>query len=199
MPPSDAGTSTYSLCDAVRYGFFQMITAMTATGFSTIDYDSWPSFSQSIMLVSMYFGGMAGSTTGALKIIRICILAQCLLFSIRSLFRKAEVRYMRIGSREIDPETSTGVLTFFLITIFSSLIGVHLLVFNGVDLETSFGLNACMINNAGSSFRMAGPGEGCAFLSPFGKLICMIWMLLGRLEYYAWFALLLPSFWKKGS
>ncbi len=187
----------YGCFEALRYGFFQTISSMTTTGFATVNFDLWPYFAQALMLVSMFFGGMSGSTTAGLKIIRVCILAKCLTFAIQSIFKHNEVRIMRIGGREIQSETIVGVLTFFLTTIVTSLLGVLLLVLNNVDFETAFSLNACMINNAGMSFRMAGPVESCAFLSPFSKSICVIWMLLGRLEFYAWFTLLLPSFWKR--
>lgn len=191
-----AESVTYTVFDSIRYGFFQIISSMTNTGLATINYDQWPFFSQNIMLVVMYLGGMAGSTASGLKIIRVCILWQCARYAIKSLFQPSAVQVLRVGTREINQETATGVLTFFLVMVASSLVGISLLIFSGVDLETSLSLNGCMINNCGISFRMAGPTEACAFLSPFGKSICIAWMLLGRLEYYAWFALLLPSFWK---
>jgi trk system potassium uptake protein TrkH len=187
----------YNFFDSIRYGAFQVVTCMTNTGFSTCDYDQWPFISQAMMLVSMYLGGMAGSTSGGLKIIRVCILWQCMRHGIISHFRRSEVRLVRVGAREIGQETIIGVLTIFLIMVAASLVGVLLLIANGVDPETSLGLNGCMINNTGSSFRAAGPTESCAFLSPFSKTVCIIWMFIGRLEYYAWFAVLLPSFWKK--
>lgn len=193
---TDAKPVAYSVFDSIRYGFFQIISSMTNTGLATINYDQWPFFSQNIMLVVMYLGGMSGSTSGGLKIIRVCILWQCARYAIKSLFQPSAVQVLRVGTREIDQGTATGVLTFFLVMVASSLAGISLLIFSGVDLETSLSLNGCMINNCGNSFRMAGPTEACAFLSPLGKSICIAWMLLGRLEYYAWFALLLPSFWK---
>lgn len=191
------GISTYSLSEAFRYGSFQIISSMTNTGFCTINYDLWPFFSQNVMISAMYFGGMAGSTCGGLKIIRVLILFQCIRYVVKSIFRRNEIRSIRVGNRDIDQETAFNVLGFFLIVISTSLIGITFLVFSGIDPETALGLNACMINNTGLAFRMAGPVESCAFLSFFPKFICMAWMLLGRLEYYIWFVLFLPSFWRK--
>jgi trk system potassium uptake protein len=187
---------TYSWADSFRYGAFHVISCITNTGFSSCDFDKWPAISQTIILLVMYLGGMAGSTSGGLKIVRVCILWKCAKNAIVSLFRRSEVRITRIGNREIDSETTIGVLTFFLIMVLTSLVGILALLIIGVDIETSIGLNGCMINNTGNAFRAAGPTESCAFLSPIGKFICIVWMLVGRLEYYAWFALFLPSFWK---
>ena len=193
---NSAPNASYTFLEALRYGSFQVISAMTTTGFATANYDQWPPLSQSIMLILMYLGGMAGSTAGGFKIIRLCILLACFKSTIQSIFDRNEVRIIRVGKREITAETINGVLCFLLILLFSSLVGILLLVTLEVDLETAFGLNACMINNSGAAFRMAGPLESCAFLSNASKVICMIWMLLGRLEFYIWFTLFLPSFWR---
>lgn len=188
---------SYSAPEAIRAGCFQAVSTMTTTGFATANYDEWPFFSQAILLITMFFGGMSGSTAAGLKIIRICILFKCLTYHIHSTFKGNVVRVIRLGGKEISQDVAFGVLAFFLTLVVSSLIGLLLLVADGVDLATALGLNASMINNAGAAFRMAGPLDSCAFLSPFSKIICMIWMLLGRLEFYCWFAILLPSFWQK--
>ena len=192
-----ATNEVYSLADSIRYGSFQVVSCMTNTGFATCDYDHWPAISQTIMLIVMYLGGMAGSTSGGLKTIRVFILLKYCRTAISSVFRRNEVQILRVGNREIDKETITGVLAFFLVMVLSSIIGILMLLGDGVDIETALGLNGCMINNTGNAFRVAGPTESCAFMSPFGKTVCIIWMFIGRLEYYAWFALFLPSFWKK--
>jgi trk system potassium uptake protein TrkH len=127
---------------------------------------------------------------------RVLILWQCLKFDIGSIFSRNEVRLVRLGGKEIDADTCFRNLTFFLTLILTTLVGLLLIIADGVDLESSLGLVASMINNAGLAFRMAGPFESCAFLSDFGKTISMILMLLGRLEFYCWFALLLPAFWR---
>lgn len=196
--PTDAlgSTAPYSLIEAIRHGFFQVVSSITTTGFFTANYDAWPAFSQAMMVVSTVCGGMAGSTAGGLKIIRVLILWQCLRHDALNIFTRYEVRVMRLWGREIDQQTAYRVLTFFLTLVATALVGLLILLWNGVDLETSFGLSVSMINNGGAGFRMAGPLESCAFLSPASKIVCMIWMLLGRLEFYIWFALLLPAFWK---
>ncbi len=190
------GKATYNAVESMRYGFFQVISSMSSTGFATANYDNWPFFTQSMMLVTMFMGGMAGSTAGGIKSIRLCILLLVSGYAVQSLFRTNEVKVLRLGTREIDSKTTIGVLCFFLLMVLSALIGLLLLVLNGVDLETSLGLSACMINDTGASFRAAGPLQSCAFLSDFGKSICIIWMFLGRLEFYIFFVLFLPTFWK---
>jgi trk system potassium uptake protein TrkH len=69
-------------------------------------------------------------------------------------------------------------------------------VLDGIDPETSLGLITCFMNNAGMAFRAAGPTGSFAFLSPFSKILALVWMLLGRLEFYIVLLLFLPSFWR---
>lgn len=193
---SQTTSGTYGFWEALRYGYFQIVSCNTNTGFATADFDKWPALSQSLMLFAMYLGGMAGSTSGGIKTVRTIILALCARNAIAGFFRRNEVRISRIGTREIDTETLSGVLNFFLLMVLTSLVGLLCLVAMHIDWDTAIGLNGCMISNTGSSFRAAGPAESCAFLPALGKVVCILWMLIGRLEYYAWLTLLLPSFWR---
>ncbi|HAJ32628.1 MAG TPA: potassium transporter, partial [Candidatus Atribacteria bacterium] len=54
-----------SIFTALRYASFQVVSIATTTGFVTADYDVWPAFSKSVLLVLMFIGGCAGSTGGA--------------------------------------------------------------------------------------------------------------------------------------
>ncbi|MFN4175072.1 MAG: TrkH family potassium uptake protein, partial [Parachlamydiaceae bacterium] len=72
-------------------------------------------------------------------------------------------------------------------------------VWDGVDPETALSLVACMVNNTGMTFRAASPIDSCAFLSDLGLWLSSILMLLGRLEYFAVLALLVPAFWKESA
>jgi trk system potassium uptake protein TrkH len=102
-----------------------------------------------------------------------------------------------VGAKEVEPNVALSVLCFFLIGMAVSLISTILYIYDGIDLETAFGLTVCMINNTGMSFRMAGPEFSCAFLSNFGLLLSSFLMIFGRLEYYAVLALLVPAFWRQ--
>lgn len=193
----DGTTNTIaSLHDAIRYGVFQMISTQTTTGFSLANYDSWPYLVQAVMWVAMFLGGMAGSTAGGIKIVRIIMLFKIALYKLESLFYPEAVRKFKVGDREIDEGIASMVLCFFLIVVAMSVLSTLFYIADGIDAETSFGLVACMINCTGLSFRMANPLESCAFLSNFSLGLSSFLMILGRLEFFAVLALFLPSFWK---
>lgn len=187
---------TFSLKEAIRYGCYQYVSAQTSTGFATANYDLWAESSQFLMGVGMFLGGMAGSTGGGLKIIRYLLLCKCTFRQIHQLFHPKRVIPLRLNHRSIPHAVLFQVGSFFFIALFFSLLGTLLYLWSGVDLETAWGLNACMINNIGIAFRTAGPTDTFAFLSPMAKIISILWMVLGRLEFFFFLILFFPSFWK---
>ncbi len=187
----------YSWTDALAQGSFMAISAQTSTGFSLISYDLWPFICQLLMLILMFIGGMSGSTTGGIKVIRYFIVLKLIKNKIESLFRPEVVRVLKVGDKEIAPKTASTVLIFFCIVIFLVITGTYLLVWDNHDLVTAIGTISCMINNTGLSFGGIGSAGSFAFLSPFSKIVCILWMVLGRLEYLSVLVLLVPAFWKK--
>jgi trk system potassium uptake protein TrkH len=192
----EAGQPTYSWAEAFRQGSFQAISVQTSTGFITANYDRWPFASQMFMLLLMFIGGMSGSTAGGIKTSRFYILYKIVLHRLESLYRPDSVRKLKIGPTEVDDKTALTVLSFFCIVAFFTALGIILLVLDGVDPETSFGLIASMMNNVGIAFRAAGPTDSISFLSNYSKILCTGWMLLGRLEFYVVLLLFLPAFWE---
>jgi trk system potassium uptake protein TrkH len=188
--------STFSLAETIRYAVFQVVSAQSSTGFSIGNYSLWSFSSQILMLVLMFIGGMSGSTSGGIKVARYNILSRTVADKIESVFRPESVRVLKIAGREIPEKTSLTVLIFFCILIAATIVGTFLLILDHVDPETALSVISAMINNAGLTFGAAGPTESCAFLSTPSKLICILWMLLGRLELFALLVLLVPAFWK---
>ncbi|MDX8431003.1 MAG: TrkH family potassium uptake protein [Candidatus Algichlamydia australiensis] len=186
--------STYF--DKLRTSLFQFLSSITSTGFFTANYDLWPWGAQSVMLLSMFIGGMSGSTAGGIKMVRHLISFRTIKHKIESLFRPEAVRALKIRNREIPMKTVTSVFIFFWVVIVLAAIATLLLVLDGIDPRTSFGLIACSINNVGLSFDAAGPMSTCAFMPAFSKIVMILCMLLGRLEFYAFLIILTPRFWK---
>lgn len=182
----------------LRTGFFQLISIQTSTGFTTANYDVWPFASQVILFLSMYVGAMSGSTGGGIKISRHYMLFHVIKNRLESIFCPDAIRKIRIQGVEVKNQVAMNVLCFFVIVVGLTGLGTFILTLDGVDLETALSVNGCMINNIGASFRMAGPQGTFVFLSPIGKILSILWMVLGRLEFFAILLLFLPSFWKKG-
>ncbi len=181
--PHFGSISRFTLSEALQHGSFMAISAQTSTGFSLTTYDLWPFSCQLLMVILMFIGGMSGSTTGGIKVIRYFIVMKAIRHKIETLFRPEVVRVMKVGEREIPPKTITSVLTFFCIVILFVGLGTYLLVLDHQDPLTSIGIISCMINNTGLNLGGLGITGSYAFLPIFSKLVCIFWMMLGRLEY----------------
>ncbi len=186
----------FSIKEAFHYGIFQAISAQTSTGYVIDNYDKWPFISQMFLLLLMYVGGMAGSTSGGIKTNRFYILYKIISHRLEILFRPESVRKLYIGETEVDMKTGSLVLIFFFLVTFFTVFGSTCYILDGIDPETSLGLTACMLNNTGIAFRAASPFGSFNFLSPFSKLLSLFWMLLGRLEYFSVLVIFFRSFWR---
>ncbi len=185
--------------EAVRYGLFQTVSAQTSTGFATANYDLWPYAVQIILFIAFFIGGMSGSTAGGMKVIRQFMIFRIVQNKVESLFHPESIKNYNVGSRGIDHGSAMMVMSFFAILIALATLGTVFFVFDGMDLETALSLSGCMINNGGMAFRAAGPMNSCAFLSDFGLILSSILMVFGRLEFFAFLALLVPGFWSRSS
>lgn len=189
----------FTSAESIRYGFFQIVSSMTTTGFVTANYDMWPYAVQVLMLMVMFMGGMSGSTAGGMKIVRQYMLFRIAQYKVESLFRPETIRRFRVGERDVDSSASIMVLCFFLIVIAVAALSTFIFVIDGLDPETAISMVTLLINNIGIGFRMAAPTESMAFLSDFSLIFSSILMIVGRLEFYAVLAILVPAFWKQNT
>ncbi len=183
--------------EAFRQGFFQAISGQTSTGFSVASDSLWPIYSQFLVLLLMFVGGMSGSTTGGVKVARLMIFFRVIAHKIESVFRPASVRCLKIGSKEISEKSALTVLIYLCIFILLTALGAFLLILDGIDGTTALGVVSSMINNAGLSFGTATLDQSHAFLPPLSKFVCILSMALGRLELFILLAFLVPAFWRR--
>jgi trk system potassium uptake protein TrkH len=186
----------FSIGEAFTQGVFQAVSAQTSTGLTLANYDLWPSPCIFLMILLMYIGGMSGSTTGGIKTIRFAILFRAIKHRIESIFRPESIRCLMIGNKVISDKTLTNVLLFFCVSIAIVIFGIYLLVLDQQEPMTALGIISCMVNNTGLALGGIGSMGSFAYLSPFSKIVSILWMLLGRLEYFTILVLLTPAFWK---
>lgn len=195
----EPNVGTYSLHEAIRYGAFQFISAITSTGFSTANYDRWPYAAQLLLIIAMFLGGMSGSTAGGMKTIRQYISFHVIRNRVESMFRPGAIRSVLIGRRIVDSSTAVMILSYLVVLAFFTVLGWLLLVLSGEGIWSSLGATTASINNAGMGFGSVGTQHSFASLSNYQLSICTVLMLLGRLEFFAILILLVPAFWREGT
>lgn len=186
-----------SIFTALRYASFQVVSITTTTGFITTDYDTWPAFSKSVLLILMFIGGSAGSTGGAIKNIRILLLLKQAYREFRKLIHPQAVTPIRLGDKVVSENVMRNITGFFFLYIFIFVISSLIMAILGLDAFSAMASVAATLGNVGPGLGLVGPMQNYAFIPPLGKIVLILCMLLGRLEIYTVLILVVPEFWKK--
>ena len=165
----------------LKDSFFQVVSFMTSTGFTTADYNSWPGFSRAILLILMFIGACAGSTGGGIKVARIIIVVKAVAREIRKLVHPNSVVNVHYEHSTLSEAVVKGVLGYFALIMMFTAIGFLALSTNGFDMETNFTAMVSCLNNIGPIF---GGLSDISTFNGFSKIILVFAMLLGRLELY---------------
>ena len=182
--------------DAIRHSAFQVSSIMTTTGFSTIDYEVWPSFSKGILFLVMFLGGCAGSTAGGIKISRFIIGFKSLAKEVKKLIHPQRVKITKMDGKAISDDTTRMVCIYFLVYVVIYAFSFIIISVDNFDFETNFTAVAATINNIGPGFGGVGPTDNFALFSPLSKIVLTLDMLIGRLEIFPMLLLFMPSTWK---
>jgi len=186
-----------SFWETLKHSAFQVVSIITTTGYATTDYDKWPEFSKSIILLLTFIGACAGSTGGGFKVSRIVILLKSIAKEIRvSVHPKSTVK-LKMNGRPIEHETVRAVNVFMASYIAIFIVSIILLSINGKDFTTTFTSVLTALGNVGPGLAGVGPTQNFSSYNAFSKLILSLDMLIGRLEIFPILILLSPYTRKK--
>ena len=188
---------TLTLENNLRRSFFQVASIITTTGFATADFNLWPGFSRSILVLLMFIGACAGSTGGGFKVSRIVIGFKSVLAYLGAFLHPRAVRKVKFEDKDVDAETMHAICVYFIVAIGLFVISVLLVALDGFDLVTTFTAVAATFNNIGPGLGAAGPTSNFAAFSDFSKVVMTMDMLLGRLEVFPMLMLFYPPLWKE--
>ncbi len=189
---------TYNSLEAnFRASLFQVVSIGTTTGYATADYVTWPAVTQSLLLFLMFVGGMAGSTGGGMKTLRLWAALKQGVVELRKHLHPRAVLVTRVGGKVVPEGVMLNILAFMLLFVFSFIVGALSLNALGVDLLTAAGASAAAIGNIGPGLAGVGPAANYAWMPGLGKVILSMLMLMGRLEIYTVLVLFYPEFWRR--
>jgi trk/ktr system potassium uptake protein len=182
---------------AIRDVLFHVIAVITTTGFATSDFEQWSNSSQIMTLALMFVGGMAGSTSGGMKVIRVILLIKFAYNQFVKVLHPRAIVPIKVGDTRIEDKVIHDVLGFFVLYMFILGVSIYLLILFGLDLESAIGSGVTAINNIGPGLNLTGPTDNFGFLPDISKWLLSFLMLVGRLEVLTVIILLAPSYWKK--
>lgn len=186
-----------SVQETVRHAFFQTSSLMTSTGFASVNFDLWPTFSKAILFTLMFIGACGGSTGGGLKVSRIIILfreAKRILFR---MVHPRSVEVVKLDGKTVDKTVVHSVNAYLSTFMMIFFISVVIVAWNGFDFESTLSAVIACLNNIGPGFGVVGPMGGFADFSVLSKIVLTLDMLLGRLEIYPILVLCSPRTWKR--
>ncbi|MEA1900378.1 MAG: TrkH family potassium uptake protein [Thermodesulfobacteriota bacterium] len=186
-----------NICQAFRYGAFQVVSIITTTGYATADFDQWPAMSKLILLLCMFMGASAGSTGGGMKFLRVMLYFKYCYKELFSMIHPRSVTHIKIGGKVVPEDVTRSVLGFLGLYMGLFVLCSVVLAGMGVDFVTSFSAVAATIGNVGPGFANVGPILNYAQMPYLGKWLLIWCMLLGRLEIYTIIIFLVPEFWRK--
>ncbi|MBE6633826.1 MAG: TrkH family potassium uptake protein [Ruminococcaceae bacterium] len=183
--------------DGIRHAFFQVASIMTTTGYSTVDFDTWPTFSKAVLLCLMVVGASAGSTGGGLKCSRLLILLKNARRNLRQLVHPNTVEVIRVNDRVINERVVTNTTAYFVVYALILTVSVLIVSLDRVTFTTSFSAVLACFNNIGPGLDQVGPMYNYGDLSILSKLVLIFDMLAGRLEIFPLLILFRYSTWKR--
>ncbi len=168
---------------AVRVAAFQTISALTTTGFQTVEsFNGWSPALTLIVVLLMLVGGGIGSTAGGIKQYRVYTLARTIVWSLRdSLSFPGTVNHDRMrrpsGDETMDYRAKTSILSFIALYLSLYFLGALSLCMLGVSIPDALFEFASAMGTVGLS-----RGIMCHDARPAVLWIGSVGMFVGRLE-----------------
>lgn len=192
------------LFDAFHHASFQVSSLMTSTGFCSTDFNQWPELSRTILLMIMCIGACAGSTGGGFKVSRLILVVKYAAKELRTISHPRSVKVVRFEGTRVKDETIRGTIAFFIVYVAILCLSIVLVSFDKTDMTTNISSVISALNNMGPNIgprlmegATAGYGAGGPFsnfgtFSNLSKIVFILDMLFGRLEFFPLIVLLTP-------
>ncbi len=182
---------------ALRAALFQVVSILTTTGYATADFELWPSVGQLLLLQLMFLGGMAGSTAGGVKSLRVLLGIRALRVAFSRLLHPHAVSTVKYADRAVPADVLGGIWAFF--TAYAMLAAglAAVVAMAGYDPLTAISAALTAVGNVGPGLGAVGPFDNFAHFPGTVKLALCFGMLAGRLEVFTILILLSPGFWRR--
>lgn len=183
--------------EALRKAAFHVVSIVTTTGYGTDDYVRWPPLAGVVLLQLMVLGGMAGSTSGGLKGLRVLLGASVLRNTLARMLHPRMVLRVKYGEQPVPFDVLTGIWSFITAYFAIAALAAAVVASAEYDLVTSASAALTALGNVGPGFGAVGPTETFSQLPGYVKATLAVCMLAGRLELFTVLVLFQPRFWRR--
>jgi trk system potassium uptake protein len=186
-----------SLEPAVRDALFTTTSLVTTTGYVTADYEIWAPGAQMILFAFLFVGGMAGSTGGGVKAVRVLLVLKQTAMELRKHLHPRAIFLARVGRHVVREDVLANVIGFVMLYLLLLLAGAVVLALLGIDPLTALGASAATVGNIGPGLGQVGATDNYGWMSPLAHGVLSFLMLVGRLEIYTVLLLFMPETWAR--
>jgi trk system potassium uptake protein TrkH len=185
-----------TLLESLRFSAFNVVSVSTCTGFATTDFALWIPAAQIVLLLLMFPGGCAGSTSGAIKQVRVFLLLRNTLTELKKLIHPKAVVPVRFCGQPVEPEILSTIAAFFATYVAVFAIASLFMTILGLDIVSAVSATATCMAGCGPGLGSVGPMSNYADVPTIGKWLLSVCMLLGRLELFTVFVIFTKAFWR---
>ncbi len=178
-----------SFAESLRYGYFQVLSFASTSGFVSADFAVWPEFDKYLLLLLVFVGGCIGSTTGGMKVMRFLVLFRMMTAEFRRTLHPHMVISVKVDGLPVPMKIVSRILSFFFLYMLIFIAFSLVLSLSGITLMQAMSIAAGCLSSTGSTVALyqAPP----FFLLPGWALaVCTVLMILGRIEIFSFFILL---------
>jgi trk system potassium uptake protein TrkH len=176
---------------------FQAVSILSSTGLTEPDFADWGPVAVIVLVVMMFMGACAGSTSGGAKIDRFLILFKFIKNEFYKMMHPSAVTTVSINGKGTPPGVLMKTLAFLFLYVIVVIAGGSLLVIIGLPLKDSFFICLSAISNTGLGTDITGISGNFALVPDIAKWLLAFIMLVGRLELFTILLIFTPSFWRK--
>jgi len=198
-----AGPITGDIEASLRHGAFQVASIVTTTGYASMDFNTWSPAAQYALLFAMFIGGSAGSTGGAIKIVRWIVMLKTLRRELFTTVHPDAVAPVRLGGRALDERAIRGIFAFTFVYIAIFFLATFVVIALGADVDGSLSVLESMsavaatLGNVGPGFGALGPMNNYLIFPDSSKLLMVGLMWIGRLEILPVLVILTNTYWRE--
>ena len=189
------------LSHSFRNGFFGAVTLSTSGGFANAsdanpggDFAAWTPGAQALLLPLMVMGGMTGSTAGGLKVLRAQVMAKYMRVGLLRVKHPQVVARVKLGQKAVSEPVLQRVAGLVALYALSALLAIMVLAALGEDLITSSSGAISALSNMGPALGDAGPTSNYLVFTRPARGVLMALMLIGRLEFFAIFLVVVSAY-----
>jgi trk system potassium uptake protein TrkH len=188
--------STRTFEESFREGFFQVISIITCTGYTSANYLVWPAAALMLIFLLMFAGASTGSTGGGIRMARHLIVLKNLKNIFVKLNHPKSISFIKLNGKSVPENTNISILSFVVLYLFIFVIGSLIVVITGVDPVTASSSTATCMAGIGPGLGSIGPMSNFSGMPETAKVVLSLLMIIGRLEIITVFTLFTRTFWK---